>query len=112
MDDEQRGAEALRLQAPRRRPPPCVVLQQFAVGVDDVGVGGHRVEGLERPVAVNKAGHLAVLGGDLAHRIVEQERAAQVLEQFDQGPHQGVGAALGEPNPAAPLQGVDQGVDR
>ena len=112
MDQERAGAEPLLRQRAGLVLAALAPREQVAIGMHHVRVAGDRAE----PLAP-AAGGLDFAGDradrvDPHHRIVQADGAAQPLEQPDHRRDQAVGAAARPPDPAAPLQRVDQRVNR
>jgi hypothetical protein len=61
-----------------------LALEQGAVGVDDVGVGGHGVEVAVPAVGGADAGDPAVRGVDAFDGRAEPDGAAELLEELDE----------------------------
>ncbi len=112
VDDKERHAEALALEARGFALGVGVVAEQGVVGVDHIGVGGDGVEIAVPAVGGGHPGDPAVGGVDPFHRRVEPDLAAELLEELDQRRDQRAGAALDEEDPPVALEIVDQGVDR
>ena len=112
MQHEERHGPALAVQRFRAALPAGGVAQKVAIVVHDVAVAGDHVRGQHAPVRQGHPGRARAVRVDPRDLGVQQHLPAKPLEQRDHARDQPVGAALGEPDPAAPLQRVDQRIDR
>ena len=86
--------------------------EQIAIGVDDVAIRRHRIEGPGPAVGGGDAGNGRPLGADRLDPVAHHHGAAKVLEQLDHAFDQCAGATARKPHAPLLFERVDQRIDR
>ena len=84
----------------------------LTVEIGHIGVRDDHLGAKGFPGAKTDSGHSVIFDEKLVNRSVEAKLTAQVLEEFDEGLHEGAGAPHGKVHAPLALEVVDHGVDR